>query len=716
MKLLIVESPSKAKNIKAYLGTGWIVAPSYGHIRDLPEREMGVEAPEFRPNYVVPERSRAHVAKLKQFVKDASEVFLAADPDREGEAIAWHIAQVTKPSKFKRVRFSEVTKTAIEKAIANAGDIDINMVKAQEARRVLDRLVGYTVSPFLTKMTGSAAPLSAGRVQSVAVRLVVDRERSIRDFVSTEHYRIFAEFATNDGSTWRARWDHLPLLALLNQTSIPASPENADGEPCEGEQEQDESTLWTNHGFAQQFASALQQSPDFSISNVETRRSHRKPPAPFTTSTLQQAASVALKLSPDETMKAAQTLFENGLITYMRTDSPSLSVEGEQMIRDWLQTQEEQRGASLLPDQPHRWPAKGNAQEAHEAIRPTQVGITTPDEGSETEKSLYRLIWLRSVASQMKSAEFDVTRVELISDVAIKGTPQIFIARGRVMLEAGWMSLTKGDFTQDQEGGDQQATTEQVLPNLAQGQRLTASDFDLNTSTTKPPPRYTEATLVRALESEGIGRPSTYASILTNIRNRAYIEIKSRKVYAAALGEVVVDALTPHFGFMDYQFTRTMEAGLDQIAAGTAGFKSVVAYQFNELESSMGRAKAAPPLTTTLPPSLAADAYPCPICTKGHLRRRKGKIGHFWSCSNYPDCTASGQDVKKKRGADPEPDMDTVRVKEAKASSELSDVDCPKCGKHKLVKRCGTRGDFWACSGYPKCKQTVQDDAGKPAI
>lgn len=284
------------------------------------------------------------------------------------------------------------------------------------------------------------------------------------------------------------------------------------------------------------------------------------------------------------------------------------------------------------------------------------------------------------------------------------------------MLDAGWMSLTNGDFTQDQEGGDQQAVTEQVLPSLAQGQRLTASDFDLSTSTTKPPPRYTEATLVRALESEGIGRPSTYAAILANIRSRAYIEIKSRKVYAATLGEVVVDALTPHFGFMDYQFTRTMEAGLDQIAAGTAGFKSVVAYQFNELESSMCKAKTAPALTTTLPTSLTADAYTCPICTKGYLRRRKGKAGHFWSCSAYPDCTASGQDAKKKRGADPEPDMDTVRVKEANASSELSDVDCPKCGKNKLVKRSGTRGDFWACSGYPKCKQTVQDDAGKPAI
>lgn len=717
VKLLIVESSIKAKQIEKYLGDGWTVAATNGHIRDLPLKEMGVEAPDFRPTYVVIERNKPQVTKLKALVKRASIVYLASDLDREGEAIAWHVAQVTKPANFRRVRYAEVTRQAIERAIAEATDIDINLVKAQEARRVLDRLVGYSVSPLLQELVGSASPLSSGRVQSVAVRLVVERERAIRDFLPTEHFRIFADFVAEGGISWRAQWNHKPLLdgQSHSETPVPDATGTDDTEAVE-----DAGPLWTNQAFAIQLYNALKQTPIFTVASVESSPSHRKPPAPFTTSTLQQAASVALRMSPGDTMKTAQSLFEQGLITYMRTDSTVLSAEAEAMVRNWIQVLEAQRGASLLPTTPHKWAAKKSAQEAHEAIRPTNVSMTDLDGASEQEKQLYRLIWLRTVASQMKSAEFQVTVVQLLSDVAVRGVRQPFVARGRVMLDPGWMSLTQTDFTQDPEESDNSSHADTELPPLNERQRLQATGVSLDAASTKAPPRFTEASLVKALEREGIGRPSTFAAILANIQNREYVEIRSRKVHALALGEVIVDALVPHFQFMDYQFTRTIEAGLDQIAEGKAGFKAVVTYQYDELQASMARARAssAEAPKPLLPAGLAADAYPCTVCDTGFLRRRKGKSGHFWSCSNYPTCTASAPDKKKKRGSSEiEPDLNAVRIKSDTPTERVeSECKCPKCGKHKLVQRSSQNGPFWGCGGYPKCKATFQDLDGVPDI
>lgn len=695
MKLVIVESPNKCKKIREYLGAGYEVHASVGHIRDLPLRDIGVASPDFKPHYEVSERSKPVVAKLKKLVKSADLVYLATDPDREGEAIAWHLKDELKPSNYKRITFNAITKKAIQEAITKAGPIDVKMVAAQECRRVIDRIVGYMVSPVLTKLAGGGTSLSAGRVQSVALRIVVDREREIQNFVASDYFEVKADFPwAGKNEVWTAKWHHQSFQEAMGL---------------------EKTDHFTDGGFVGQFVQALTANPHFQVSRVESKPTSQKPPAPFTTSTLQQAASVKLHIGVDAAMKAAQSLFEAGLITYHRTDSPNFEEESAVDIRNWLSS-----NGHKVVDKSYRWPTKGDAQEAHEAIRPTDISVqAAPGFSAESDEGrLYQMIWLRTAASQMPAAQFHSTRVLLMSAVSIRGQNQPFIATGRVLLDPGWMAMSGEDAAEEKPDSD--APPEKGLPALTQGQSITSTAVRGDTCKTKAPARLTIAALVKALEQNGIGRPSTYASIMTNIQKRNYIEERARKVYATDLGMAVCDTLVGRFSFMDLPFTRMMESALDKVAKGEAQYRAVVAHQHGLLEGELGRIDfGAASADRSRFSGVTPESVTCPACNVGTLRRRKGNSGHFWGCSNYPECKASAPEKSGKKGVPPEPDLDALRVpdpNEVKPEVVLSDENCPKCKKNKLALRNGSRGPFWSCRGFPKCKAAFNDANGKPDL
>lgn len=697
--LLIVESATKAKKIQSFLGSDYVVAASVGHIRDLPQREIGVQAPDFRPQYVVNADKAKTVSRLKGLVKEAGMVYLATDLDREGEAIAWHLEQVLKPKNFKRIKFNAITKKAILEAIQNACSIDYKLVAAQEGRRVLDRLIGYIISPLLTLLANSPVSLSAGRVQSAALLLVVQQERAITSFQSVDYYKLKVHFPNPSGGTWSAQWLHKPL-----QESFGA----------------EKTDLFTDQATVQAIAGMVQQQPIFMIYKVEGKEKQRKPPAAFTTSTLQQAASVKLGFSVDTTMSIAQKLFEAGIITYHRTDSQSLDPEPVEEIRQWLAA-----NGFEVPEKPNTWESKENAQEAHEAIRPTVISDKMPSELSEgTEMAkLYKLIWERAIASQMPPAVYFATQALLLSQVRVRDQHLQFLAKGRRLLSPGWMALTEDDATEEkEEDADKDESDLADLPKLNEVDQITCSKVEPITSTTKPAPRFTEASLVKALEAAGVGRPSTYGAIIKTLFSKSYMAAKNRKIMALPLGIFVIDLLHGRFSFVDLEFTRIIEGGLDKIASGQTNFKTVVSYQYNILEQEVNRVKAD---TSVVESSAAASTelfghlVECPICKKGRLRRKGTSGSHFWGCTNYPECTATCRDIKAK-GKDPEPDLDSIRTKDSNAGGKpervLSEENCPKCKKNKLALRPGSRGPFWGCTGYPKCKATFQDEEGKPVL
>ena len=500
--LVIVESPNKCKKIQAYLGNGWIVKASMGHVRDLPPKEMGVDLESFQPHYVANERGRKVIAGLKKLSQSADQVYLATDPDREGEAIAWHLQQALRLKDPKRIAFNEITQKAIQAALNRAGQIDMALVHAQEGRRVLDRLVGYSVSPALSNAYGSW--LTAGRVQSVALRIVVERELAIKAFQPTPYVEVFLHFET-EGLHWSAQW--LPGDWL-----------------SEGQKH------WTDRAFAERVAGFT----EVDVQAIEKTQRSRRPPPPFITASLQQGASVVLKLSPKRCMQEAQHLFEEGLITYHRTDNPNLSDDGIQAVMEWLNSN---GYAAHVVDRPNTWKAKANAQEGHEAIRPTSVQ-KTPDQVKNDltpdQARLYEMIWKRTVASQMKAARYHVTQIHLTASEPLDDQPLRFLAKGEQQAYPGWLLLSQRDVTEEAEQENTQS-----LPALDEGQHLTAQAGEVKDKQTQPPARYTEASLIKKLEAEGIGRPSTYASILENILKRGYITVVKRKLQAQELG-------TPH--------------------------------------------------------------------------------------------------------------------------------------------------------------------------
>jgi DNA topoisomerase-1 len=714
--LVIVESPAKAKTIERYLGPGYTVLASYGHVRDLPENpgkgQLGVDVEhDFAPTYVInPDRHR-QLAAIEKAARGADTVYLATDLDREGEAIAWHVAEAIglAADRTARVTFSEITEPAIRAAFANPRAIDQDLVDAQQTRRIVDRMVGYTLSPLISRKVRSG--LSAGRVQSVAVRLVVDREREIRAFRAVEYWTIEALLVAPGGGDFGAE--------LVRIDGV---------KPGIGDAE-----------TAERHVAALRAGQPV-VESIAVKRSKRSPAPPFTTSTLQQEASRKLGFSPKRTMSVAQRLYEGvetpdgqvGLITYMRTDSVVLSGQALGEAREVIA--DRYSDAYTMPKgRPFKNKSK-NAQEAHEAIRPTSFR-RDPEELARTlgrdEARLYRLIWQRALASQMKEKELETTTVELAAGaygLRASATKTVFDGFSRV-------------YTEGQDDSAEEA--ERALPKLAEGEVTRVADVTPIQHFTEPPPRYTEATLIKALEEHGIGRPSTYAATISTIVDRGYVKVVDRRLHPEPVGEVVTDLLVDHFGkYVDLAFTAGMEEELDEIARGERPWVPLLREFYGPLKKLVDEKRAelrrrdfttepsdevcslGHPMVIRLgrngrflacslfpehkesrplpgeeeeAPALPGVGEPCPKCGEtdgGVLVARRGRFGPFVGCARYPDC-----DYIKKDGPPP-PDPLPF------------EVVCPKCGEGRLTPRRARRTGslFWGCSTYPKCDFTTSHE------
>jgi DNA topoisomerase-1 len=598
MKLMIVESPNKTKKIKAILGEGWDVAASVGHFRDLPPKELGVGA-DFALTYEYTERGKATIDALKPRVARAEMVYIATDPDREGEAIAWHLVEVLKLKKYQRVTFDAITEAVIKKAIASPRQLDMNLVQAQAARRAEDRLLGWKVSPLLSRQTGVSG-LSAGRVQSVAVRLVVDRQTEIDAFRATKHFGVEASFETGK---WKAQWDITPHLP-------------------EGQQYVVDRTL----------PDRVAQCKDFRVTASETKPAAQPPKPAFTTSTMLQAGSVSLGFAPEETAALAQKLFEQGLITYHRTDSQNFSAEAIDEIRGFATTRN-----LPLPPEPRRWKSKDGAQEAHEAIRPTHLEYEDAGE-DDRQRQLYDLIRKRAIASQLADATYSVTKLQLVSMTGAESFT--FNATGRVLTKPGFRVLTPKDSAEEVEDADE-GNEGGAVPALPIGANATATTVLVTDKTTKAPSSYTQASLIKKLETEGIGRPSTYPETLKKIiSTRHYVDEQKRKLAPTDLGKLLVVSLTGHFSFADYNYTRDLEQHLDDIASGKAAYDQVLSNLDAKLNIEIGALQLAPRPALSNPQATAtqkgeAPGCPCPKCKLGVVRRPKGQ--DFYGCSRYKE-------------------------------------------------------------------------------
>jgi DNA topoisomerase-1 len=607
MNLLIVESPNKIKKIQAILGNGWDVAASVGHVRDLPPKTLGIAAPDYQLEYEFNERGKGVLDSLRPRAARAEIVYLATDPDREGEAIAWHLKETLKLEAYQRVTFDAITEPVIRKALAAPRQLDMNLIHAQEARRGADRLVGYQVSPMLSRQTGIAG-LSAGRVQTVAVRFVVDRQREIKDFRVIKHFG--AEAIFEDGK-WTAQWDTGAFLKA-GEKYILDSP------------------------LADQAALCI----DFEVVEAETKSVHQSPPPPFTTATLLQAASVSLGYKPDQTAQLAQKLFEQGLITYHRTDSQNFSIDALHDIREYAQAH-----ALPIPAKPRTWKSKESAQEAHEAIRPTHLEGRTAGE-NEDQKKLYAMIWNRAIASQLADAEYSVNTLLLESRQGL----QVFAFRstGRTLIVAGWKGLTAEDAAEEPQDSPDATENNGKVPSLPVGSIARASGTRVLNRQTKPPSGYTQAGLIKRLEKEGIGRPSTYPTILKNIFVRGYISEGKKTLFPTELGELLIDALKGKFRFVEYEYTRELEQQLDEIAKGNAAYLVVVSALDRQLQVELGQMHIVSqhiPVTTRVSGGAISTISPdatlrCPKCNNGLLRRPNGR--DFYGCDQYrAGCTFS---------------------------------------------------------------------------
>jgi DNA topoisomerase-1 len=690
--LVIVESPAKAKTIHKYLGPDFEVAASKGHVRDLPKTQFGIDIEAgWKPTYRNLDDRKDVLAALKKQVAKADTVYLAPDPDREGEAIAWHLKEALglDEGKTLRVTFNEITKRAIQDAFAHPGTIDMDRVQAQEARRFLDRVVGYKLSPLLRKKV--ARGLSAGRVQSVAVRLIVEREREIQKFKPEEYWKITALLAP-EGT--------VQLKPVKPKSRKKASPDdNGEVQPEKAPEVPEGAFLaelaeWAGKKFAahnEQEAKTIVdalQGASYVVAKIEQKDRVEKPAPPFTTSTLQQQASIRLHYPAKKTMMLAQRLYEGvdlgsegsvGLITYMRTDSTRVADDALKACREHISSQ---FGPPYLPAEPNRYASGKSAQEAHEAIRPTDVSLH-PDQVAKFLPHdllrLYTLIYNRFVASQMTPAVFAITNVD------VQAAEGVFRAQGKVLKFDGYRRVLAPAGRQE----------DALLPPLQEKQPLDLLNLTPSQHFTQPPPRYNEASLVKALEKEGIGRPSTYATIISKIQERGYVEQKERRFYATEIGMVVTDLLVEHFPqVMDLKFTSHMEEELDEIESRKIG-RDVVLTEFYEpfreslqvAETKMQAVKGEP------------TDEKCPKCGKP-LVVRFSKLGKFLGCSGYPECSY----IKPREGE---------AAREAPVETEHK---CPTCGK-PMLQRMGRRGPFLGCSGYPECKTTMNFDAqGKPVL
>lgn len=687
--IVIVESPAKTKTIHKFLGDQYQVLATYGHIRDLPKKTGSVD-PEtgFQMHYEISKQSAKHVTALTKAVKGASEILLATDPDREGEAISWHVLEVLKEKKIdlskiliKRVVFHEITKKAIQEAVVNAREIDMNMVNSQQARRALDYLVGFNLSPLLWKKIRRG--LSAGRVQSVALRLVCERETEIKDFKIQEYWSVSAEVAKKDP-------DH--AATFLARLSV------VDGNKL-GKFD------ITNAEQADAILAKIKDQPLF-IAEIEKKQTKRNPAPPFITSTLQQEASRKLGFSARRTMSVAQQLYEGvdipvscggsgevvGLITYMRTDSVNLSQEAVVIMRDFIKSR---FGAGYLPKSPRKFKSSTkNAQEAHEAVRPTDPTLLPENIKGSLDSDLfklYELIWKRTIACQMSVAVIDQVGATISVGTASPDAPHRFRATGSSVSFPGFMQV----YLEGRDEVSAQNLTEEdtaeiagLLPPLQAGEALDVKTIDPNQHFTEPPPRYTEATLVKALEHYGIGRPSTYAPTMSTLQERGYVLLDKKKFYPEDVGMVVNKFLVEHFNqYVDYHFTAKLEDNLDAVSRGEkewipllADFWSPFTQQIQDKEKSTSRSD----VTTE-----AIDEV-CPECGK-QLQIKLGRFGRFKACSNYPECRYT-KNIPKDGEEQPE-----------SAEPVVSEEKCEKCGQPMLIKD-GRFGKYLACSGYPDCK------------
>jgi DNA topoisomerase-1 len=671
MNLVIVESPTKAKKLKNYLGSGYKIEASVGHIRDLPKSGLGVDTENnFEPTYEVNKDKTKVVTKLRQAAATADKIYLATDPDREGEAIAWHIQHILEntkgknktSAKFFRATFNEITKGAVLKAIENPIELNMDLVNAQQARRVLDRLVGYKVSPVLWKKIRRG--LSAGRVQSVALRLIAEREKEIAAFIPEEYWEIATALATTQQKVEVFSEDgkadeQLPEGVFVGQLS------KINNEKFEPKTKVDVDPVVD-----------VLPTADYKIETVEKKERKRSSLPPFTTSTMQQKSSTMFGYSGKQTMRLAQQLYEEGLITYHRTDSVNLSKTALDMARDFIGSQ---FGPEYLPKVPRAFgKTSKNAQEAHEAIRITQIEVTEENVSQKSARftpqhaKLYGLIWKRFIASQMENAKYNQTSVEVgfipkESSAQVKNG--IIKLNGSILKFDGWMKLFPN-------------REDKILPDLQEGQVVHYTDMFAAQKFTQPPNRFNDASLIKELEKRGIGRPSTYASIISVIIDRGYIERNQKKFFATAVGMTVTDFLILHFDkIMDYEFTAQMEEDLDKIALGKKEWQKVVGSLYNPLEKKIEDVTEKAE-RTQIP--VEKTGVICPDCgetEKGEIVIRTGRFGKFKSCSRFPECKFT---------------QNIVEV--------VEDVVCPLCQKGDVTMKNTRWGKpFFGCGRYPDC-------------
>lgn len=653
MDLVIVESPTKAKTLSKFLGSAYKIEASMGHVRDLPEKGGGLAIDtehDFEPKYEVLANKKANVANLKRLAKDAKIIYLATDPDREGEAIAYHVQYLLSDSRrekidsrFRRVTFHEITKTAILDALNHPGEVNMPMVNAQQARRVLDRLVGYTLSPVLWKKVRRG--LSAGRVQSVAVRLIVDKEREIRKFIPVEYWEIFVNLRTKQQTNKLT--DEDLRVELVKIVGKPAKIENGE--------------------TAKNIIADLENA-SYTVSDLTRDEQHSSPYPPFTTSLLQRAGSNVFSWSAKMTMQIAQSLYEHGYITYHRTDSFNLATEAVEMARNFIQST---YGKEYLPTKVRTYKTKdASAQEAHEAIRPTDVSrkgedLTAAGMTSRHQK-LYDLIRSRFLQCQMEDARFDKTSILVKASENQKTKEYLLKADGKRMIFDGYLKLGK-------------SADDVFLPEVTTGEALSLIKVDPTQKFTNPPARYSEAGLIKELEKRGIGRPSTFAAIITTIQDRGYVVKEVKSFVPTAIGEAVVDFLVTNFGnVFAYEFTAKMETDLDLIAEGkkkwvptVREFWDPLSEQVKKVEETGERVKV----------KTESTGEKCPDCPEGEIVIRTGKFGKFLSCSTYPECKYT------------KPYVEYVK-----------DVVCPQDGGRVKTMKSRKGHKFFGCENYPTCK------------
>ncbi len=657
--LLIVESPTKVDTLKKIVGKGFVIKATVGHLKDLPKKKLGVDIEnDFKPDYITIRGKGKILAELKAAAKKADDIYLAPDPDREGEAIAYHIANEMKKltkGKIYRVMFNELTKKAVTEAIKNPTELNTNKVNAQQARRILDRLVGYKISPILWKKVHRG--LSAGRVQSVALKMVCDREKEIQDFKQEEYWTITADLKGSQEPEFQAK------LFKLDQ------------EKMEGTQEEQ----------ALEIVQAVE-GGEWILEGITKKERKRNPVAPFITSTLQQEASRKLNFSPKKTMMLAQRLYEGltvegkgtvGLITYMRTDSTRLADEAVGNLRDFIL---DKFGKEYIPAKPNTYKVKKSAQEAHEAIRPTDFSIEPKPLKDKIEKDLYRLyelIWLRAVSSQMVPAILDTTQFD------IRSGKYLFRANGSVIKFMGCLQVYV-EATDEDSGAS--ARDDKILPDLPKGEKLHLQKILPEQHFTQPPPRFTEALLVKALEEKGVGRPSTYASIISVIKDRDYVRSEDKRLAPTELGNLVFELLMENFpGIMTEEFTAHMEDQLDLIEEGKIEWVETLKTFYVPFEKDLAEAEKK---MRDIKSEVEETDEVCEKCGQPMIIKW-GRFGKFMACSGYPEC----KNTKEVGGKDEDPDA----VK--------AEGNCDKCNSPLIIK-VGRFGKFIACSAYPDCKFT----------